>query len=106
MTQDLIARLEAAMEGSRELDELIDNYVLGGSAAGPRAYTTSIDAALMLVPEGWVLAHLGDDASGMEGNMKALGACCELDCGRMEKQGMAATRPLACCIAALKARQP
>lgn len=68
---DLAARIEAATEGSRELDaETADttdsvvpcactgacnpdslNYL--GGCPSVRAYTTSLDAALTLVPEGW-----------------------------------------------------
>lgn len=60
--QDLIKRLEAASEPSRELDEAIcvavgrpltlDDGVVSGCNVKP--YTSSIDAALMLVPEGFV----------------------------------------------------
>lgn len=83
MSRDLIAKLEAASEGSRELDVAIHhgraaahkhlpsgftmkdlgnphrNRGLAGSKfiypdRGPAPhYTTSIDAALTLVPEGW-----------------------------------------------------
>jgi hypothetical protein len=45
MTSDLIARLEAATEGSRELDMEIDR-ALGRQMVGWERYTTSIDAAL------------------------------------------------------------
>ena len=64
----LLARLEAASEGSRALDELIAQAVypeLGFGTKGDNKwymhdvhvriedYTTSLDAALTLVPEGW-----------------------------------------------------
>jgi hypothetical protein len=50
---ELISALESATEGSRELDDQI-NEALGNDYEThcPR-YTTSIDAALTLVPEGW-----------------------------------------------------
>lgn len=66
---NLIAKLEGAAEGSRELDALIAVLLCGGDldAAPGRywkpgvrgwsiadRYTTSLDAALTLVPEGWV----------------------------------------------------
>lgn len=74
--KDLIARLEAATEGSRYLDAQIHKYIerdqslfakFERSAQAPAAdfgmpptvadqtphYTTSLDAALTLVPEGW-----------------------------------------------------
>jgi hypothetical protein len=79
MNDDLIARLEAAPEGSRELDvraEITRRSFLAGLGAAAIAaeivrvqshigfakfadaeevphYTTSLDAALTLVPEGW-----------------------------------------------------
>lgn len=83
MLNDLIARLEASSKGSRELDEAIafalgwtaendpelyahpspsdsvprywtDPAGYGAGHGGPPAYTTSIDAALTLVPVGYV----------------------------------------------------
>ncbi len=80
MTQDLIARLEAAEEGSRELDAAIAEEVhpllktyAHDTERGPGHwispkdgkvyaldYTTSLDAALTLVPEGfsWFIEHI------------------------------------------------
>lgn len=72
--QNLIAHLEAASEGSRELDAAIweiepceppdcnlrtkaiaiVRLKAGGDDAECPAYTTSLDAALTLVPEGWL----------------------------------------------------
>ena len=55
--KDLIAKLKAATEGSRELDASIHltlnlpRQPHGGKYYPP--YTTSLDAALTLVPEGW-----------------------------------------------------
>ena len=69
----LIARLEAASEGSRELDRAIHLVVFAdfikergmvedgdgwrdpqyGAIAPPQDYTTSLDAAITLVPKGW-----------------------------------------------------
>jgi hypothetical protein len=72
MLDDLIARLEAAPKSSRELDARIENLLAGGSEKDlayilgdieritrPPHYTTSLDAALTLVPEGalWELDH-------------------------------------------------
>lgn len=59
MTEDLIARLEAVREGSRELDEAITALVLPGAAEEMRFagitpnYSRSLDAALALVPTQW-----------------------------------------------------
>ena len=48
----LIADLEAAPEGSRELDERIARALDIGGTIIPE-WSTSLDAALTLVPEGW-----------------------------------------------------
>lgn len=123
---DLIAKLEAAPTGLRELDAEIADYMgvpvrtrrtRGGANKGrqwfvdskggvetwsqdPPAYTTSLDAALMLVPEGyhwtlepdtaWVRWDTGDDVGETQGALN----------GRGGKQ-----TALALCVAALKARQ-
>ena len=47
----LIEKLEGATEGSRELDAEI-HVAVGGTEFTVPYYTTSIDAALTLVPEG------------------------------------------------------
>lgn len=64
---DLIARLKQATGPSRELDEQIaalchptDEPFLAAFENGrdyPDLYTSSIDAALSLVPEGWRVSH-------------------------------------------------
>lgn len=64
--KSLIAELESAKEGSRELDAMIENWLEHGSESDlayiltdienitkPAPYTFSLDAALTLVPEGW-----------------------------------------------------
>jgi hypothetical protein len=65
-TQSLIANLEFATEGSRELDADVHNLIFGwrsdratpiphiGSDPDVPPYTTSLDAAVSLIPEGWV----------------------------------------------------
>lgn len=68
------------------------------------AYTASLDSALTLVPEGWFLSYLGDDAAGTPPNMKPLGACCELENGITEVREGGPTRAIAVCIACLRAR--
>lgn len=54
--QDLIAKLEAAAEGSRELDAEIVGKLWADMGVFARStlplYTTSLDAAVALVPEG------------------------------------------------------
>lgn len=114
--QDLIARLEAATEGSRELDadialvngwEKVDPFsedVCGPPwrqiATGYRTmscpeFSTSLDAALTLVPEeekGSFTLHVFEGGESAQAHV-----------GEFE-QGDAKTGPLALCIAALKAR--
>lgn len=107
--EDLIAKLEAATEGNRELDAAIErsrgyrvDEELEISRAGDHGgewdlplYTTSIDAALTLVPEGmvWtVLTDYGDLCRARVYNGKKI----------WEADGE--TPPLAACSAALKAR--
>ena len=61
MMEDLIKKLEAATEGSRELDGDIVRAILPKGKPFPLIdppYTTSIDAALTLVPEGWHVKRL------------------------------------------------
>ena len=108
--RSLIERLEAATEGSRELDYAIAETIgretvraMQGTFA-PWKYTTSIDAALKLVPEGlyWVVTHgrtRPDEPLGctmLTGKEPANEKVCEAE---------GATAALATCIAALKARQ-
>jgi len=62
---DLIERIEAAKGGSRELDEeiaftvfpqlekLCGKFYINGLPCSIEHYTESLDAALLLVPEGW-----------------------------------------------------
>lgn len=100
---DLIARLEAAPEGSRELDQDIffavhDQDREAYRAVGPPGvlpYTTSLDAALTLVPEGcqWGLEVWGENGGNAAWVMPPHG----------HPSRYAATPALAICIAALKA---
>lgn len=109
---DLIARLEAAKEGSRELDAAIDIYVTGGSSADlayvledvdrtlrPKHYTTSLDAALTLVPKG----YFGEIDFGFLVDKQAAWVRKNNDTPRVIGYGK--TPALALCIAALKARE-
>ena len=124
---DLIAKLEAATEGSRELDAAIDVSIRprvdiedGESLEFP-LYTTSIDAALTLVPKNGRLSTLGqwDDNGSPSGWFccilrwsREIGGWQELEfsIGIPERDAtevppLAATPALALCIAALKARE-
>ena len=121
---DLIARLEAATEGSRELDYKIaltqgwtlqkmkgdrkpywrepgETQYYMRSTYGPPHYTTSLDDAMTLVPEGcdvdlqtrkrYCSIYRWDDSRGYG---VPLGSTCDAE-----------TPVLALCIAALKARE-
>lgn len=104
--QGLIKRLEAASEPSRELDEAIcvavgrpltfDDGVVSGCNVKP--YTSSIDAALMLVPEGFAWAVAMDlTAKGAHAGLHRRFPYTAAD-------GKAKTPALAIVIAALKAK--
>ena len=107
---DLIKRLENAEKGSRELDKAIARalgFRIAASTGGPMImrqndnvaswdlphYTTSLDAALTLVPEefDWLVSHVNG----------GLTIFAQVGPG---KEYFAETAPLALCIAALKAR--
>jgi hypothetical protein len=108
----LIAKLAAASEGSRALDADVaetqgwssdadDNWIGPGGAIASPHYTTSLDAALTLVPEGylWLLGNTGlsDGRGAYRGDVY-----CHPRGGAI---GVSNTPTLALCIAALKARQ-
>jgi hypothetical protein len=108
--ENLIAELERATEGSLELDLAISeqigdfqqskkDYEQDGRWSGKLPlYTTSLDAALTLVPDGWHVNITGEQGSS------GWGVC--LTSGQLqEKIGLAPTLALALCIVSLRARQ-
>jgi len=113
---DLIAELERATEGSRELDLAICRGIGAAVIASPRrpvvkfargdhwrsppAYTTSLDAALSLVPEGW--SWMVRNVHGNMGGPQGVAYCTRPDTDN--ETARAATPALALVIAALKAR--
>ncbi len=128
---NLLAKLEAATEGSRELDaeiimEICDDAIIGPWPCGESepvvfhaqaigivdkspvpAYTTSIDAALTLVPEGWALLRINQYH---ETSNPAWGWGVEMRYYTNPEIGLAigesrASLPLAICIASLRARE-
>lgn len=119
---ELIQKLEAAKEGSRELDELIheaagspgaDDPQYAAFESGddfPRNYTTSLDAALTLVPDGWNYQLLKTGgvllSSGLpySASIKASSQYGWVD-PPYPFDGYSETQALALCIAALKARE-
>ena len=101
---DLIAKLEAASEGSRELDTLVCE-VKGACPDGVRfcpglcpSYTTSLDAALTLVPEGYRYRFWAHHTGVSGASVFPHGG------GTLSRAHDAPTPALALCIAALKAR--
>jgi len=100
--KDLIAKLEAATEGSRELDREVAKAVYGWKRVQPGYYvprfTQSLDAALTLVPEGWEWFKPQNNYQSDKPRIEIFGP--------IDYQVAAAATPaLAICIAALKARE-
>ena len=105
----LLEKLEAATEGSRELDAAIHkrqfpDYNTGAIGSECPTYTTSIDAALALVERvvpGWTIARMGQEDDRQW--------TCELRRGYLTSYDLVKggfkfpTLPLAICIALIKA---
>jgi hypothetical protein len=108
---DLISRLERAtgtdkdeiQNLSTDIAKAVSTLTLLGSYP---PYCESLDVALTLMPAGWIIDHLGDDVRAFPNDMTITGAAVRLSrsVGR-SIVGVGKTRPLAACIAALKARQ-
>lgn len=122
--EQLISALESATEGSRYLDSWITAYLgnnLDQQWKDPRwaedcpRYSSSIDAALTLVPKAFEDDISGDFGIGewsKKTHEKIGGACVwflangDLQSpGTIQVKGRGQTPALALCIAALKARQ-
>ena len=123
--EQLIAALEAATGPSRELDLAICRVALNseplGHAAGmddslllmqrvglyPR-YTSSLDAALMLVPEGWASGSIAEERrviGYVHNNQPAfIGVGARDNPAKIWHEVRHPVRAIALCIAALKAR--
>lgn len=104
-SQKLIAALDGASEGSEYLDYLIQRQF--GLMKPVPPYTRSVDAAMLLIPDGWSIHRLmrRNDCRGNFADWLA-----ELYRARdvvLEVPAMAAgaTAPLAICSAALGLRQ-
>lgn len=124
MLEDLISRLEKAEAGSPALDREI-NRVLSPDHTKPwmgpgywyddstqpgqneryRPYTTSIDAALTLVPDEWTAWEVASRGGKRKFRAEVSRLRDPSDYGSEEGEyGHASTPALAICIAALKAR--
>lgn len=107
----LVAELEKAEAGSRELDMRIwrlDHAHVRFSTAweresAPGHYTTSIDAALTLKPDEYYLFEAEENIKG--GGWMFLFRRREYGEPETDAEGIARTPALALCIAALKARE-
>ena len=99
--EDLIKRLEEATGSDQDLDAEIHALMPEPKVIEPPKYTTSLDAALTLVPEGWRGTHLWFGPNGSACN---LGFDAERVEDRKFVEGRHQQFALAICIAALKAR--
>lgn len=99
---NLIEQLQAATEGSRGLDRIITE-ALGADGNHPR-YTTSVDAALTLMPEGWNW-DASFDGGSYEVCLTLAGNGFLSDRGDDECWGKSKIYAIAICIAACKARE-
>lgn len=99
---DLIEKLEKATGPDRKLDSAIVDFLVGmprTAIGGDARYTSSIDAALTLVPEGarvWLELNTAD--------FKPHGAWVGGDYSHRKNYSRTATPAIALCIAALRAR--
>lgn len=101
LIKDLIASLEDVEGPSPE----IDMEIVQVTRLVFRAYTASLDASLELtaLAPGWYIEHAGDNAMGEAGNLRVFGHTVELSNEIEKVQGDAPTRPLAYCLALMKA---
>jgi hypothetical protein len=101
----LVTLLESAQDGSEYLDYSIQRVLFGTTKPVP-LYTRSIDAAMLLLPEGWSihrLAQLSNCHGGFGGWVGDIyrGADAVIP---YPSSGTAHSAPLALCLAAVRAR--
>ena len=101
----LLSLLQGAQEGSEYLDYMIQRVLFRIAKPLP-LYTRSLDAAMLLIPEGWTIHRLGEltNCRGGTGGWVA-------DIFRpadaviaFPSEGTAATAALALCVAAVRTR--
>ena len=87
--------------------ECYDDAIWGGGGHGWTAphYSSSIDDARALIPEGWWIESLSEDVAVSRESLTRLGASVKLEQYEHSAQGQAATIPLAIVIAAVKAQE-
>ncbi len=110
MSADLIARLEAATEPSTSLDDAISDFLGRPDAqftSESRRYTSSIDAALTLVPADlpyWTVVRRDTPLGKMTSEAVLTNGELFMSGRRRAVDVWGHTPALALCIAALKAR--
>lgn len=101
----LFALLHSAKEGSEYLDYAIQRVLFHMAKPVP-LYTRSLDAALLLVPEGWTihrLGHLSDCHGGTSGWLADIYRPADAVIP-FPSEGTAASAALALCLAAVRTR--
>ncbi|HYM04165.1 MAG TPA: hypothetical protein VET85_14525 [Stellaceae bacterium] len=96
--------LQSAKEGSEYLDYAIQR--LFGTAKPVPLYTRSLDAAMLLIPEGWTIHRLGQITDCQGGFGGWIGEIYRARDAMILYPSLtpAASAPLAICIAALRVR--
>lgn len=99
--EELAARCEAAEGANFELEQRIGEAIgllgIGEGKVAP-AYTTSLDAALMLVPPGWFIGKLSENSDRSRAFVSLHGKVTPI------ADGAGTTPALALCAAALRAQ--
>lgn len=101
LIKDIIDQLEE-LEGPSVAVEM---EIMAATMRSFDESTSSLDGALALadLAPGWYIEHAGDNARGEPGIMKVFGHTVEYSNGVETVQGDAPTKPLAYCLAILKA---
>jgi hypothetical protein len=101
LIKDIIDQLEELEEPS----VAVEMEIMAATMRSFNDSTSSLDGALVLatLAPGWFIEHAGDNARGEPGNMKVFGHTVEYSNGIETVQGDAPTKPLAYCLAILKA---
>lgn len=100
----LVTMLQSAKEGSEYLDYAIQR--LFGTAKPVPLYTRSLDAALLVVPDGWTIHRLGQITDCQGGFGGWIGEIYRARDAMIPypSSAPAASAPIAICIAALRVR--
>jgi hypothetical protein len=101
LIEDIIVQLEK-LEGP---SVAVEYEIAAATMSTFNDVTSSVDGALELavLAPGWFIEHAGDNARGVSGDMKVFGHTVEYSNGVETVQGDAPTKPLAYCLAIMKA---